>query len=185
MCRFALSPVWVFRLCSQSPSPLLPPWHSHTGKYDRHPLWLPRSLDRSDRRRQRHSGGDYAQSLLWQVQSHLLGWQNLHKCNNYDRQRVPQHWQIPPFNIKTDMCRKLSLLLLFQYKPELFYFFGKTCNNKTFPTQQIQRKLFECKYNCLLFTSFLTTVNKSLEMIRSIKIITITNLHNESPMSKT
>lgn len=58
---------------SPGPSPLLPPWHSHTGKYDRHPLWLPRLPDGSDRRRQQHSEEDYAQSLLWWVQSHLLG----------------------------------------------------------------------------------------------------------------
>ncbi len=134
----------------RAPSPLLPPWHSHTGKYDRHPLWLPRLLDRSDRRRQQHSEEDYAQSLLWRVQSHLLGVRKtlltkLTKINNYDRQRAAAaltNSPTLPFNTKTDMCTILSdefrcrspflkiqnvplRLSLFQYKPELFDLFSK------------------------------------------------------------
>lgn len=46
----------------------------HTGNYVRYPLWLPRSLDGSDRRRQHHSAEDYVQSLLWWVQSHPMEW---------------------------------------------------------------------------------------------------------------
>lgn len=101
-------------LCSPSPSPLLPPWHSHTGKYDRQPLWLPRLPDRSDRRRQQHSEEDYAQSLLWWVQSHLLGARKTlvtkrTNINNYSRQRAAALTNSPslPFNIKRDMCRIL------------------------------------------------------------------------------
>lgn len=49
---FSLSSILVFKLCSQSTSSILPPWHSQTGKYDQHPLWLPLPPDRTDRRRQ-------------------------------------------------------------------------------------------------------------------------------------
>lgn len=86
---FSLSSILVFKLCSQSTSSILPPWHSHKGKYNQHPLWLPLPADTIDRQQQE----DYAQSFLWWVQSHLLRcgkpwWQNLQILKiTTDRQR--------------------------------------------------------------------------------------------------
>lgn len=88
----------------------------HTGKYARHPLWLPRSLDRSDRWRQQHSAEDYAQSLPWWVQSHLLEWgkplwQNLQILiitTDSEWHSTEKSHPTLPLNIKREICRILS-----------------------------------------------------------------------------